>query len=183
MNIEQAYEKVNAVLTADVPVSTLTLSEAQKAVRKMYRHLQGKKFPYRIVETSGNRYTWLYGVSFRVNCGRGWKDLIHLFSHWYHRTVVGGRPHSKKHARLEKNLLKWAFKHGWFGGALKKPEKQLCQESPQQDRARLIELRRAQVARLERKIKCLTTRMQKAKRSLAALERFSKKGDEHGQGS
>lgn len=44
-------------------------------------------------------------------------------------------------------------------------------QSPQHEREAKIAKRQAQVARLERKIKALTTRLKKARRSLVALER------------
>jgi len=174
MTIDQAYQKVNAVAPGG-PVSPLTLPEAAKAVRKMYRHLTGRKFPYAITETSGNRYTWLRGTTFRVNCEKGWTDLIHLFSHWYHRTTNGGRPHSKSHARIERKLRAWAIERGWLDGALKAEAKVERPASKSEARAERIERRRAQVARLERKLKALSTRLKTARRSLRALERHAMK--------
>lgn len=174
MNIDDAYEKVNAVAPT-VEALPLTLPEAQRAVRKMYRHLRGRKFPYRIEETSGNRFTWLQGGEFRVNCQKGWTDLIHLFSHWYHRNQVGGRPHSKTHARIERKLRKWAIERGWMNGSLKAKEKAEVPQTKSAARAELIERRRDQVARLERKIKTLSTRLRTARRSLSALERYESK--------
>ncbi len=172
MNIAQAYDKVNAIQQV-APVQTLTFGEAEKAVRKMYRHLTGNKFPLPCVETSGNRVTWTHQGTYRINAGNGWIDLLHLFSHWYFRRTNGeDRPHSKKHARLEVKLRKYAIKHGWLTGSLRRHEKPEAPASTKDEaRAKLIERRRAQVIRLERKIKALTTRMKKAKRSLGALER------------
>lgn len=170
MNIEQTYATVNAV-KPEAAVTTLTFPEAAKAVRKMYRHLKGIPFKYPIVETSGNRYTWMMYGAFRINVEKGWDDLIHLFSHWYYRRNIGGSPHSKVHARLERKLRKWAVSKGWMNGALLKPEVEEVEPTKDEVRSELIERRMKQVARLERKIKALTTRMKKAKRSLAALER------------
>lgn len=176
MNIEQAYERVNAVKPPEA-VTPLTLEEATAAVRKMYRHLTGNVFPYTVVETSGNRVTWLHGREFRVNVGRGWSDLVHLFSHWYHRSnYPGDRPHSKRHARIEAKLRRLAVARGWMAGALSRPEVVVTPPTKAEERAKLIERRRAQVARLERKIKALTTRLRTARRSLGALERAAAKG-------
>jgi hypothetical protein len=175
VNIAQAYEKVNLIKPVD-PVTPLTLDEATRAVRKMYRHLSGHKFPYRITETSGNRYTWLRGSEFRVNVEKGWGDLIHLFSHWYYTEKIGGRPHSKVHARIERKLRAWAIKNGWMNGALKKAELPPIPPPLIADiRAKKIEKRQRQIKGLERKIKALTTRLKRAKRSLGALERYAAK--------
>lgn len=174
MNLTQAYERVNEIKPPEV--KAMTFEEASAAVRKMYRHMTGKLFPYTIVETSGNRNTWLYGSEFRVNVGKGWTDLVHMFSHWYHRHFFASdRPHSKRHARIERKLRKWAVSRGWMSGALHKEKASPAPVSRSEERAKLIERRRAQVARLERKIKALTTRLRKAKRSLGALERASER--------
>jgi len=161
MTIDEAYEKANAVKPEGI-VTPLTFSEAEKAVRKMFRHLQGKKFPYKIVETSGNRYTWLQGGEFRVNCEKGWDDLIHLFSHWYHRNWIGGKPHNKKHARLEKNLRKWAVSKSWFNGSLKREEAEfdavVVKALTIQDRA---EKAKKMMAKWETKVKRAKTMLKK----------------------
>lgn len=161
MTIDQAYQKANAV-KPEGPVLPLTFLEAQKAVRKMYRHLTGMKFPLPIVETSGNRYTWSHSGTFRVNCDKGWDDLIHLFSHWFYERRVGGRPHSKSHARLEKNLRKWAIERGWMSGSLKKEEMELppheIKNQRIQDRAMKA---RKNMEKWERKVKHAKTMLKK----------------------
>jgi len=163
LNIEQAYERTNAV-KPEGTVTPLTFEEAEKAIRKMFRHLKGRRFPYRIVETSGNRYTWLRGSEFRVNVGNGWSDLIHLFSHWFHREYVGGRPHSKKHARLEKNLRKWAVARGWFNGSLKPKPKEPKPEpvaAPVDFVAKREAKARRMLAKWERKLELAKGHLQK----------------------
>lgn len=175
MNIEQAYERVNAVKPT-TEVKPMTFAEATAAVRKMYRHLTGRLFPYGFNETSGNRNTWIRGAIFVINVGRGWSDLIHSFSHWYHRAnFPGDRPHSKRHARIEAKLRRWAVARGWMAGVLARPEVVVVPPTKSEERAKLIERRRAQIARLDRKIKALTTRRRTAARSLGALERAAAK--------
>ncbi len=174
MNIAQAYERVNQE-SPTAPVTTLTLEEAAKAVRKMFRHLSGKPFTYPVVETTGNRYTWMRHGEFRVNVSKGWEDLVHLFSHWYYARYIGGRPHSKVHARLERKLRKWAIGKGWMAGALRVEEPATPAPSKDESRNEKIVRRTNQIARLERKIRALTTRLKTARRSLSALERHSRK--------
>lgn len=172
--IAQWYERVNAAWPDQVP--PLTDAEAVRAARRLYRFAMKRPCPYPVEVTSGNRYTYARSGVLYVNPqGRrraGWRDFVHELSHYMHRRLYPGeRPHSRTHARLEMKLAKEVIRRGWLGGALKPAPKPAPVPKPD-DR---IERRQAQVARLERKIKALTTRLQKARRSLAALERAKSK--------
>lgn len=156
MTIAEAYEKAN-VVKPEHTITPLTFEEAKKAVKKMWRHLTGETFHLPIVETSGNRYTWPHSGTFRVNCEKGWDDLIHLFSHWYYQKTNHGRPHSKKHARIEKNLRKWAVKLGWMNGSLKK-EEAVQETNPVHDKA---EKAKKMMDKWTRKLKLAKTMLRK----------------------
>lgn len=129
----------------------------------------------------------------------GWRTAIHEFAHALDEKL---RPHSArwhdgKFFELVMDLCRITIERGWHRSI---PEERKAREaieaSKQADRAaaravraaadaapaavrsKKIEKRRAQIARLERKIKGLTTRLSKARRSLAALERAASKGGE-----
>lgn len=174
------YERVNAVWPPEVP--PLTDKEAVRALKRLYRFATGRKLTDRIEVTSGHRYTWRrYGVWYVNPEGHhgwsGWKSLVHDLAHYLHGRVLNPdeRPHSRRHARLELKLAKEVIRRGWLEGKLKTAPPKLRLVTPESERARRIELRVAQIARLERKIKALSTRLRTAKRSLAALARAARR--------
>jgi hypothetical protein len=98
--------------------------------------------------------------------------------------IRGQRWHGKHHARLIDRAFAYIQKQDWESGALRKKQEQKAVETEAREEAKKVEKnsrqvkidkRRQQVERLERKIKALTTRLKKAKRSLGALERAEKK--------
>lgn len=176
VTIAEWYERVNAAWPAEVP--PLTDKEAVRALKRLYRFATGREILNRIEVTSGNRYTWPRDGVWYVNPDghhgwSGWKSLVHDLAHYLHGRVLNPeeRPHSRAHARLELKLAKEVARRGWLDGSLKPATPKLRLVTPESERERKIERRRAQVARLERKIKALTTRLRRAKRSLAGLER------------
>ena len=143
------YERVNSTWPAEVPV--LTADEAERATRKLYRFVIGRKLDIPIEITSGNRYTYARGGLNRrlyVNPGAtrhggGWKALVHDLSHWLHRKVnYEDAPHDKSHARLELKLTKEVVKRGWLNGTLKT----VAKEAPPPQDTKLQQLLRTESA-------------------------------------
>lgn len=81
-----------------------------------------------IILTSGNRYTRRRGIWY-VNPERGWKDLVHVLSHYTERSG-----HNGKHARMERRMIREVKRRGWLDGSLKRPEKPVERRDPRQDR-------------------------------------------------
>lgn len=107
----------------------LSPEESIAAARKLYRHAFGKAFPGRVELTTGNRYTWVRrGVLYvnpdkREGHTRGLRSIIHDLSHFAHsRLNPRDAPHSKRQARLEQRLAKFALARNWHEGGLRKPE-------------------------------------------------------------
>lgn len=115
------YRRVNAAWPADVP--PLTAPEAVRAVRRLYRFGLRRTFRGEVRVTSGRRYTWMYhGVLF-VNPEKGWKDLVHLISHYAAERLEPGAAHGGYHARMELRMIKAVIRRGWLSGALRDPER------------------------------------------------------------
>lgn len=89
--------------------------------------------------------------------------------------------HGRRHARLVDRAVRYALRCGWIDGSIERAVRERSERlralaiarrearGPVED-PRIVR-RRAQVARLESRIKSLSTRLSRAKRSLAALER------------
>ena len=99
----------------------LSFKVASKALKAMWKSEFPKvKFPYSLVETSGNRYTWVYRRELRVNTYKDWATLTHDFSHWIglKRSQVAKHgwktPHCTDHAILEYRLAKLVIDKGWI---------------------------------------------------------------------
>lgn len=126
LTIAKAYERVNEAWPDEVPA--LSAEEATKAARRLYRWATGETWYGPEIVTSGNRYSGLVyhdGLkSLIVNPERGWKSLVHHLSHsFYWAANPGEKPHSKDHARLEKNMIKEVLRRGWLDGGLRTEEK------------------------------------------------------------
>ena len=64
----------------------------------------GEKFPFKIVEVKGKRYTWIdyNGTTFNVNTEKGWQSINHEFSHYMsYKKYPKLRPHCVEQAWLE----------------------------------------------------------------------------------
>lgn len=92
--------------------------------------------------------------------------------------------HGKVHARFTDRVFRYIQKQNWENGAIRKKldDRQQAQQERVQTKKvergtseHKISLRQAQIERLERKIRALTTRLKKARRSLGALERAKAK--------
>lgn len=100
---------------------------ASKAVKAMWRKEMGRKFPYKIKEGSGNRYTWVRGSVLTINTSRGWANIVHDFGHWLGYRKNFNRPHCADHAIMEYRLVKFVLDKGYIAEsresltAVKKP--------------------------------------------------------------
>lgn len=101
----------------------LSAEESVAAARKLYRHAMGRTWtgPVRVV--SGNRYTWVRDGVLSVNPDkrefhtRGLRSIIHDLSHYCHsRLHPKDAPHSRRQARLEAKMAKFAIDRGWHEG-------------------------------------------------------------------
>lgn len=170
--------------------SSMKVAEAEEALRRWCKHFNVE--PVKLLVTSGNRYSKAWWNRIQLNMDwANWLTLAHEFAHTWCRvqqTGRGQRAHGKEHAERVDILCRWIEREGWHTGnlahemALKEDakrargyERAASRPPPPSDRQLKILRRRAQVARLERKVKALTTRLRTAKRSLAALERAEAK--------
>lgn len=89
------------------------------------------------------------------------------------------RRHDKHHAKLVDRLCRYAVNSGWTGGLIahgialkseRKSERAQAAARPPSTEVKIAR-REEQIARLDRRIKALTTRRQTAQRSLSALRR------------
>lgn len=96
------------------------------------------------------------------------------------RTIANQHAHGKNHANLTDRVAKYVVSKNWHTGLIKtkiESKIQLKAETEKQLKEKLlskdfkIQKRQEQIARLERKIKTLNTRLKTAKRSLSALQR------------
>lgn len=174
--IAEWYARVNSAWPKDVP--QLTLQEAERAIRKLYRFSFGKKAPYeQYIETRGkhryNRSAFRAGKRvFLVNLGGhhrggGWDSLLHDLSHRWH----SGKPHSRQHARLELRLRAEVLKRGWLAGSLKSEEPPAVLPTPQDRFRGNIELISAKLARWQTKWRRAETAIKKLTRQRRYYER------------
>jgi hypothetical protein len=117
-NIAENYQRINATWGVDIP--PLTELEAVRAARKLFRFTMRRTFNGKVFVTSGRRYTWIRRGNIYVNPEKGWKELVHMISHWCcHRMRPEAKNHSKVHARFEQRMVKEVLKRGWLQGTLK----------------------------------------------------------------
>jgi hypothetical protein len=123
------YASVNGSWPPDLPA--ITNQEAIELVRRLYRKFMGRKCPVPIRIATGNRLTWRRGDRFDVNPNRvkhgnidqGWKDIIHLLSHYVHgRKFPGHKPHDGRgtHAFVERSMIEHVVNSGWLEGKLRR---------------------------------------------------------------
>lgn len=165
--------------------SQCTAAEAKTAIAFLANRLS---MPMPPVKFRMQRGSWARpiegqrGISFGVKDGLSWLTVAHEFAHLITRGV---RAHGPEHALNTRGTLQELV----YGGFLPRSEwdKDVARQSREQERicarierkasvderAELIKHRQAQILRLERKIKALTTRRKTALRSLAQLERHA----------
>lgn len=160
MNIAQHYQLVNAAWPASMPKPTP--QEVVRGAVKLYRYAFGR-MPARVVQTSGNRYTWVRCGALHVNVDKNWQATVHDLSHFAHlRRNPGVKPHSKEHARIELCMVKEVVARGWLDGALvpaPKPPKPVVDQAAVRLK-RVLELQKA-----------WTTKHKRATTALAKLAR------------
>lgn len=116
-------ELVNSHWDGAQPI--LSPEESVKAAKRLYRHAMGKPWTGPVRITSGRRYTWVRNRELVVNpdmvqrgC-RGLRAMIHDLSHYAHsRLHPNDAPHSKRQARLEGKLVRYALRSGFADGRL-----------------------------------------------------------------
>lgn len=117
-SIAESYQRINAAWGVDIP--QLTAPEAVRAARRLFRFAMRRTFNGKVLVTSGRRYTWIRRGNLYVNPEKGWKELVHMISHWCcHRMRPEAKNHSKVHAKFELRMVKEVLKRGWLQGALK----------------------------------------------------------------
>lgn len=106
------------------PLPKLTAIEAERAAKRLYRHIFKKAWTGPVTVTSGRNYSYIRSGVLRVNPDKGWAELVHTLSHSYayrkDRTI---KPHSYQHARLERDMVQYVIDQGWLDGKLKSVEK------------------------------------------------------------
>lgn len=115
--IRQYYEQY-VVPKWPKPLPKLTAVEAERAARRLYRHVFKKKCLLPVKVTSGRNYSYIRSGTLRVNPDKGWDELVHELSHSFHRRLSDAKPHSYPHARLEKEMVEYVVEQGWLEGKL-----------------------------------------------------------------
>ena len=179
------YEHVNGAWPEQVPVPSP--QEALAGARRLVRlaltlgppdgpKLRVSRYKFKL--TSGNRYSYTRNRTFMVNpdkrefgVGRGWQSMCHDISHWAHRRLFGGKPHTAQHAFIERKLAEHVVKSGWLEGKLKRPEKLKPPVDHKAVRAARIETR---IASWQRKLKRAENALKKLRRQKAYYERQAK---------
>jgi hypothetical protein len=106
------------------PLPKLTGVEAERAAKRLYRHVFKKAWTGPIKVTSGRNYSYIRGGVLRVNPDKGWAELVHNLSHSFaYRLDRTTKPHSYPHARLERDMVQYVIDQGWLDGKLKPAEK------------------------------------------------------------
>lgn len=158
---------------------------------------------YRIERTSGRRNSVWYETERRIVLNAGandavsWGTAIHEFAHALDHKIrpKSSRRHDTAFMDLVLDLCRIVRDRQWHisipaerkvaeseaakrdaDRAERRRVREAIESNPHNVRTKKIERRRAQIARMERKIKALSTRLKSAKRSLAALERAAQKG-------
>lgn len=164
------YRRVNAAWPATVP--PITNDEAIRAARKLYRFARGRTWTGEVRIVTGNRNTWVRGGVLVVNPSQGWKEIVHLLSHYCYRPVDGERPHGPGHARAEMRMIREVIRRDWLSGVLKSPDP-IETPAPTADdkRAAKITNLRDRLARWEGKRKRADNAIAKIRRSLRAYDR------------
>lgn len=123
----EAYGHANAQWPENVP--PLDGAEAIAAAKRLYRKFRGRPYNGKWKLVSGNRHTWPNNHVFSVNPNRtnlkpghppGWHDIVHEMSHWvFYCLHPNLSPHDRRHAYLERDMIKYVVEQGWLDGRLK----------------------------------------------------------------
>jgi hypothetical protein len=159
------YRRVNAAWPATVP--PLTPEEAVRAFRRLYRYAFKRTYTGYVRVATGNRrtgreYQWATGTrGWRVNPSHGWKDLVHILSHYASPGVHGG-----KHARMELRLIRQVLQRGWLDGKLRPVVPPIPPAMPTAADKRVVRMQRL----LQREARW-AAKLKRAERALRKLRR------------
>lgn len=169
MNTAAWYERTNDTWPERVPA--LTGPEAVRALRRLYRFATGRTMRTPVKLTTGNRDTWPRRGVWYVNPSKGWRDLVHLVSHYcWAQSHPGERPHSKAHARLEARMIREVIRRGYLDGKLRDPERAPAEPGPSVQRVR-YDRTLASIERWEAKAKRAEVALRKLRRRAAYYQR------------
>jgi len=143
------------------------------AAKRLWKVGSGRKCPFRIKLTSGNRRAGFVGFStLRTNPEKGWRSLVHNLSHLINfETNPRQRPHHESRACLERRLSEYVVAQGWLDGKLKRADK--TKPKPDIKVVRRLRLEK-QRAKLLTKLKRYTTRLKSIEKSLAHYDRIAR---------
>lgn len=167
------YKSVNGEWPAG-KLPPFTFQEGTTATKRLWRKFTGRRFPHKIVETSGRRQTWVRRGVFYLNLRttansyKGWKDLVHTLSHMVNDRLYRSG-HSISHSFLEKEMVKYVVVSGWLDGKLKSPERP--QRPPPDKQAVRLDRARASIKRWESKLRRAQNALKKLRRTVKYYER------------
>jgi hypothetical protein len=173
----------------------LGAEEAEAGIRRLANHFGLSLKQVEIRFTSGNRSSQAGRWDITLNLDRAsWLTVAHELAHNYYRRKYsferrqGRNEHGPALARIIDRFAAWIMEQGWHLGTLahelavagearaaRRASAERAAATPEPVEARIAR-RRAQVKRLEAKLKGTATRLKKARRSLAALERSAARG-------
>jgi hypothetical protein len=187
LTIAKAYERVNETWPASVP--PMTADEAVRAAKRLYRFAMHETWTGPVHVTSGVRYSTLdwragktggFDLTLIVNPEHGWKKAIHTLSHaFYYRANPGEKPHSKDHARLERQMIAEVVRRGWLEGKLRsksKPEPEPSKLDRKESALAKLDLR---IQNWERKAKRAATALKRLHSSRRVIVRSIEKEKNH----
>jgi hypothetical protein len=169
--------------------------EAEAGIGRLANHFGLSLKQVDIGFTSGNRWSRAGRHNITLNLDwASWLTVAHELAHTYYRHKYsferrrGHNEHGPALARIIDRFAAWIMEQGWHLGTLahelavagearaaRRASAERAAATPEPVEARIAR-RRAQVKRLEAKLKGTATRLKKARRSLAALERSAARG-------
>lgn len=179
------WPEVIPPLTAAEAIKAARLLHTRFAIERFYeeRHGMGRAAYYRkigrklpakrampVKVTSGHRYNWPRHGNLVVNPERGWRNLVHDYSHYIHRQLrPKDSPHSDSHRHLEKEMIAYVVGSGWLDGKLKPKPRVARPAKPKPDPA-VVEHEKV-LARL----KAWETKAKRAATAIAKLKKLEKR--------
>lgn len=153
-------------------------AEAEIIFKKLCRHFKLGNAKL-IFDNRGNHggYNWGKGWHIQINHSPNLLDFLHEMAHIFHcryRRKQGEHYHNKKFNRVVKRFVNYCRKKNyWQEEIIKRTAPKPPKPEPTKEEIRMRKTKkvREKFKRYESKIKLYTTKLNKAKRSLAALER------------
>lgn len=168
------YQDVNHGWPAEVPACTR--AEADRASRAIIRHF---KLPWSLNGKPGTcrvRRCWIAVTPPYGNLNRGWRRLVHDWSHRIfrahnrqHASTRNRRPHDPSHVRIEREVMEFVLARGFLAGKLKPVAKPKAKPT---DADKLAKIAAAQ-ARWTTKLRRAETALRKLKKQAAYYARKS----------